>query len=146
MNFTLHLTDKADPETRSAIVQPLREYNTARAGNNNLKPLVIEIRNNENIIIGGYWGGTDFGWLCTSLLIVPEELRGAGIGTRIMQTAENEALIRGCHGAWLDTFEFQAKAFYEKIGYSCFGILPEYPKGFSRFFMQKLLIPIQEPV
>jgi GNAT superfamily N-acetyltransferase len=139
MNFSLHLSDQANPEVRDAIVQPLREYNISQAGSNNAKPLVIEIRDSENKIIGGYWGGTDFGWLSTSLLIVPAQLRGAGLGTQIMRTAEQEAITRGCHGAWLDTFEFQAKAFYEKIGYSCFGTLPQYPKGFSRFFMQKSL-------
>ena len=42
-------------------------------------------------------------------------------------------------GAWLDTFEFQARGFYEGIGYECFGELPNYPKGFSRFFMKKTL-------
>lgn len=56
-----------------------------------------------------------------------------------MAMAEAEAIVRGCHGAWLDTFEFQARPFYEHLGYNCFGTLPEYPKGFSRFFMQKML-------
>ena len=54
-----------------------------------------------------------------------------------MQLAESESITRGCHSAWLDTFEFQARAFYERIGYVCFGELPDYPVGFSRFFMKK---------
>jgi len=39
---------------------------------------------------------------------------------------------------WLDTFEFQARGFYERLGYTCFGELKNYPTG-SRFFMSKRL-------
>ena len=71
--------------------------------------------------------------------MVPADARGQGLGTQIMQRAEAEALARGCVGAWLDTFEFQARGFYEKLGYACFGQIDGYPPGFSRFFMKKTL-------
>jgi len=58
-----------------------------------------------------------------------------------MAEAEEEALRRDCRSAWLDTFEFQARGFYERLGYSCFATLPEYPQGYSRYFLQKQLIP-----
>ena len=56
-----------------------------------------------------------------------------------MQLAEREAVQRGCHGAWLDTFEFQARGFYERLGYTCFGELPNYPAG---CFLGKPLVAI----
>jgi hypothetical protein len=56
-----------------------------------------------------------------------------------MSRAESEAVARGCHGAWLDTFEFQARPFYERLGYVCFGELEDYPVGSARYFMRKLL-------
>ena len=87
---------------------------------------------------------TAYGWLFTQLLVVPEQTRGQGLGRRLMSLAEAEAVKRGCHAAWLDTFEFQAKAFYEKIGYSCFATLPDFPKGSSRYFMRKDLRPVSE--
>ena len=49
-----------------------------------------------------------------------------------------EALSQGCHSVWLDTFEFQARGFYERLGYTCFGELKNYPAG-SRLFMSKRL-------
>jgi GNAT superfamily N-acetyltransferase len=100
------------------------------------------MRSNANNIIGGLWGTTGYGWLFTQLLVVPASMRGQGIGTKIMQCAEREATSRGCHSAWLDTFEFQAREFYERIGYECFSELPNYPIGFSRFFMKKVLPPL----
>ena len=41
--------------------------------------------------------------------------------------------------AWLDTFEFQARGFYERLGYTCFGRLEDYPPGFARYFMKKTM-------
>ena len=73
------------------------------------------------------------------LLAVPESMRGQGIGTELMRRAEREAVVRGCRNAWLDTFEFQARPFYEKLGYTCFGELADYPPGFSRYFLRKAL-------
>ena len=141
MNYTIDLSDVANEQVRNEIVAPLIAYNISKAGPNDGRPLVITLRDSHNKIIGGLWGNTGFQWLFTQLLLVPESLRGRGLGADLMRRAEAEAVDRGCHGAWLDTFEFQARGFYERIGYECFGQLPDYPPGFSRFFMKKSLLP-----
>jgi len=43
--------------------------------------------------------------------------RGRGVGRELMDRAEIRAREGGCHSAWLDTFSFQARGFYEKLGY-----------------------------
>src|SRR6476659_7948199 len=137
MAFTLHLCDVADEEVRKAIAAPLVRFNESHAGPSGSRPLVIEVRDADGAIVGGLWGTTAYGWLFTQLLVVPEQSRGQGLGQQLMSMAEAEALKRGCHAAWLDTFEFQARAFYEQIGYSCFATLPDFPKGSARYFMRK---------
>jgi GNAT superfamily N-acetyltransferase len=141
MDYTIELSDQANEQVRNEIVAPLIAYNISKAGPNDGRPLVITILDSHNKIIGGLWGNTGFQWLFTQLLLVPESLRGRGLGADLMRRAEAEAVDRGCHGAWLDTFEFQARGFYERIGYECFGQLPDYPPGFARFFMKKSLLP-----
>jgi ribosomal protein S18 acetylase RimI-like enzyme len=54
-----------------------------------------------------------------------------------MQRAEDEARRRGCRGAWLDTYSFQARGFYERIGYEVFGVIDDFPPGHSRLFLRK---------
>ena len=139
MDYTLTLTDAGDEDARKAILAALVEYNVSKAGPSQGAPIAVLLRDNADAIIGGLWGSTGYGWLFTQFLVVPAGMRGRGIGTEIMQRAEREAVARGCHGAWLDTFEFQARQFYERIGYTCFSELPDYPVGFSRFFMKKNL-------
>jgi GNAT superfamily N-acetyltransferase len=139
MNVKLELSDVADEEVRRLIVAPLIEYNTNQAGPGNGRPVVITVKDNTGHVVGGLWGYTGYEWLFTQLLVVPASHRKAGTGSRLMRMAEAEAMSRGCIGAWLDTFEFQARGFYERLGYECFAELPNYPTGFSRYFMKKSL-------
>ena len=138
--FHTRLSDIADEAVRRAIAAPLVQFNESRAGPSGSRPLIVELHGEDDAIIGGLWGATAYGWLFVQLLAVPEALRGRGAGRRLMLEAEQEAVNRGCHAAWLDTFEFQSRGFYERLGYSCFATLPEYPKGFSRYFMRKELV------
>ena len=139
MTFNLLLTDDPTDEMRRAVLAPLAEHNTRAAGPSGNRPIAVLIEDRAGAVIGGLWGHTGYEWLFTQLLVVPERLRGQRIGTRILQMAEDEAVRRGCRAAWLDTFDFQARGFYERLGYACFGELNDYPSGHSRFFMQKRL-------
>jgi len=144
MAYTLTLSDVADDNIRQAILAPLVAYNDSQTVSSQGRPLVIQVKDSSDQIIGGLWGYTGYGWLFTQLLVVPASLRGQGIGTQLVQLAEREAITRACHSAWLDTFEFQARGFYERMGYTCFGELPNYPTGFSRFFMKKALAELAQ--
>jgi ribosomal protein S18 acetylase RimI-like enzyme len=59
----------------------------------------------------------------------------------MLHQAEREAIARSCRGAWLDTYSFQARGFYERLGYTVFGILNDYPPGQYRVFLHKELVP-----
>ena len=139
MNYALSLTDVEDADNRKAIGGVLGEYNAGQAGPSQYRHLAVLLRDSSGAVIGGLWGSTSYDWLIVHLLAVPAPLRGRGIGARIMELAEAEARQRNCHGVWLDTIEFQARGFYERIGYVCFGELPNNPAGFSKFFMKKQL-------
>lgn len=139
MTTKIRLSHVADIEARDAIIGGLVAYNTERTGIDDHRPLILSITDAEDRLTGGLWGRTSYGWLFVELLFVPESLRGKGIGAELMLRAETEAAARGCRGAWLDTFSFQARGFYERLGYSSFGQLDDYPPGFSRYFMKKAL-------
>ena len=104
-------------------------------------PFGILARDTEGAILGGLVGGTSYGWLLIKILWVAEDLRGQGLGARIVRSAEEEALSRGCHGAWLDSSSQRARNFYVKLGYETFGMLEnmegEKPQGHARFFLSK---------
>ena len=73
------------------------------------------------------------------IIWVDEQYRGQGLGSMLLGEVEHEAMEKGCHLVHLDTFDFQAKGFYEKNGYSVFGILEDCPKGHIRYYLKKSL-------
>ena len=54
-----------------------------------------------------------------------------------MASAEAEARGRGCRGAYVDTFSFQAAPFYQRIGFTLFGRLDDCPPGHDRLYFRK---------
>jgi GNAT superfamily N-acetyltransferase len=135
------LTDAPDDAALKTISQLITRFNEIGSGRpNDFRPLAIFVSTPETgETLGGLWGWTSFFFLHIDLLYLPESLRGTGLGRRLMNQAEEEAVQRGCHGVWLDTFSFQARGFYERLGYVVFGSIENYPPGQSRFFLKKTL-------
>ncbi|MXQ13031.1 GNAT family N-acetyltransferase [Microvirga makkahensis] len=107
-----------------------------------IQDLAVVIRDADTReILGGLWGRTGWEWLSIEYIFVPESLRGQGLATRLIGMAEEEAFGRGCHSVWLDTLNPKALALYERLGYERFGELKDFPRGGSRFFLQKKLKP-----
>jgi GNAT superfamily N-acetyltransferase len=130
------------PEDCAAIVKALVDYNDKHKGTIEDKPdFAILVRHPDTKdVLGGLYGVDGYGWAFIKYLVVPEQYRGTGLGSRLIQQAETIAKSRGYIGIWLDTFEFQAKPFYEKLGYTVFGELEGGPNAVPRFFLKKRFI------
>jgi GNAT superfamily N-acetyltransferase len=146
MTPKITLTDTPDDSIIKALGKKLMDFNTVRSGRPlDYRSLTICLTHPDTgELLGGLWGGTSYSHLHIELLYLPDELRGAGLGRQLMTQAEQEAIQRGCRGVWLDTFSFQARGFYERLGYTVFGTFEDYPPGHSRFFLRKNFEP-KEP-
>jgi GNAT superfamily N-acetyltransferase len=102
--------------------------------------LAIPLHDDAGVVAGGFWGCTLFQWLHVQLLFIPAALRGKGVGSTLMTTAETEARKRGCIGAHVTSFSFQAAPFYEKLGYTRFGQLENYPPGHELIYLRKCFV------
>ena len=122
---------------RAAILDGLRAFNRRHAEAPGFEPLVLSARDEGGEIVGGLVGVCGWHWLHVDLLWVDEAHRGAGVGRRLLREAEAEARRRGVRHVDLDTFDFQARPFYEREGYVVFGALEDYPPGHTRYFMKK---------
>lgn len=137
--MTLGITIAQNPSEsdREAVLAPLRAYNIDRAGDPRIRPVAILLTDENGDRVGGLWGRCAYDWLFVELLAVPTEHRGGNYGTALMRQAEDIAKANGCIGIWLDTYEFQARGFYERLGFEMFGALDDHPIGQKRFFLQK---------
>jgi ribosomal protein S18 acetylase RimI-like enzyme len=140
-NRNLIIQAREDPSPRDLrlLVDHLVAFNRERAEPSEHRPLAVFLHDGSELV-GGVAGYTHWKWLFVSHLWVAESVRRSGWGRRLMQEIEAAAARRGCRAAHLDTFSFQAREFYEKLGYRRFGTLPDYPPGESRYFLWKELI------
>ncbi|CUX33524.1 putative acetyltransferase [Clostridium sp. C105KSO15] len=137
MNF--EITDKIKEQDEKIIYQGLLEYNLARIEDKNPKDLGIYLQDETGEKVGGLIGNTHGNWLFVKYLWVREDQRGQNIGSALLKQAEVTAMERGCRYAFLDTFSFQAPAFYEKHGYKNVFTLEEYPVTGKRYYLTKNL-------
>lgn len=97
----------------------------------------------DDALEGGLTATTSYGWLLIKTLWVVPDRRRSGLGRRLVAKAEDEGRALGCHSAWLDTSNPEAKAFYLALGYSEFACLenpPDAPpEGHRRWFLRKTL-------
>ena len=138
-DFKLNYENNPDQADLKFLDDKIFEYNFSKIGKYSYENLVIFIHDNNTTIVAGLYGHTGLGWLYIHLLWVKEEHRSKGLGTRLIEAAELEAINRGYHGVYLYTYSFQKPAFYEKLGYQVFGQLSNFPDGYSKFFMKKAL-------
>ncbi|MSS10011.1 GNAT family N-acetyltransferase [Clostridium sp. WB02_MRS01] len=137
MNF--EITDKIKEQDEKIIYQGLLEYNLARIEHKNPRDLGIYLQDETGEKVGGLIGNTHGNWLFVKYLWVREDQRGQKIGSALLKQAEETAKERGCRYAFLDTFSFQAPAFYEKHGYMSVFTLEEYPVTGKRYYFTKTL-------
>lgn len=127
------------PEDEQIIGRGLRQYNEEHVSGAGDTTFAVFLRDTEGTVRGGLLAKAGRGWLHITTLWVDPSVRGQGYGTQLMAAAEAEAVRHGCHSAYLDTFSFQARPFYERCGYEVFGTLEDFPAGHQRFFMRKSL-------
>lgn len=134
----MRIEEFQDAQLQEVIRERLNEFNFKLVPQDLHEPLNLLVREDDEIS-AGLLGGTYWGWLYVSILWVREDLRYQGLGSRLLQKAEQLAIQRGCKHAHLETHDFQALAFYQKHGYSLFGQLEDLPPGHIKYYLQKKL-------
>ena len=136
MLMQVEVTATPSVSDREAVLTGLLSFIRSETGSV-ATPLAVLVRDEGGIAVGGLIGRTTAAWLYVELFWLPEALRGTGLGTRVMMAAEAEAVRRGCIGTHLDTYDYQAPSFYQKLGYKVFGSIEDHPPGHTRLWMQK---------
>ncbi len=89
--------------------------------------------------VGGIVGYRLYDWLYVEFVGVTESSRGAGVGGMLLERAEELARELGLEGVALDTFRYQAPAYYEARGYVERMVIPGKTRDRDRIYFQKRL-------
>ncbi len=115
----------------------IRAYNRSKREEAESEPLNLYLEDEKGNLMAGLVAETFGNWLEIEYLFVKEELRGQGIGSKLLQRAESEAKKRNCRFAFVNTYQFQAPDFYLSHGYKEVFILQDYPYTGKRYYYQK---------
>jgi len=116
------------PESIRFLEERLYDFNVRATGaEGNLIGVFLRTTDGDQVggVYGWIWGGTCY----VRYLFVAESMRGQGEGTRLMRAVENEARARNCRQILLETHDFQAPVFYQKLGFDVVGRVDDYPQG-----------------
>ena len=144
MQYNLEISDPADDPTVGLIRDNLVSYNLMRMGRHPASGrFAIAARGPTGALVGGLVAGIDWDWLYIELLWVDAAQRGLGVGTALMNGAEEQAVKAGITRAHTTTASFQARPFYERRGYTVFGTLEGKPQNHTLFFLKHEALPSQ---
>jgi len=139
-DLDITVTDEFDPADVAVIVDGLGAYDFSRIGYRDFRRLAVLVRNPQTgKVVGGLYGRSEFGLVYVDWLFLPEDLRGAGIGSRVLAMAEEEGRRRGCTRIALTTLSVEAPGFYKKQGYDVAATIDCDPPGLTRHYMMKML-------
>ena len=129
--------ENTESQKAQEIGNLIRSYNRSKREAAESEPLNLYIEDEQGELMAGLVAETFGNWLEIEYLFVKESLRGQGIGSQLLQQAESEAKKRNCRFAFVNTYQFQAPAFYQKYGYKEVFTLKDYPYTGQRHYYQK---------
>jgi len=137
--FTIALA--SEEEVRDvALWRRMREFNYRIVGKYPEGQNVwLNAKDRQGNFLGGFRGEIFFQWLFVNILFVEESHRRKGIGARLLAGGEAHARKLGAIRCRLETFDWQAPAFYPKHGYREVTKIPDYYQGHSISLMVKAL-------
>ncbi len=133
------------PEDKALIYNSLAEFNASQVGDAKFQEFGVFASDQSDSILGGLFGFIHWNGCFISTLWVAESVRKKGIGRMLLAKAEERAVQNGCDHIHLDTFDFQARGFYEKNGFHVFGTIENYPIGHKRYYLIKKLLQLSGP-
>jgi len=127
------------PEDIRFLEERLYEFNIQATGISDANLLGLFVRDPDGSLMGGAFGWTWGGTCYIRYLFVPANMRKQGQGTMLMRGVEKEAKSRGCSQIVLETHDFQAPGFYQKLGFEVVGGVADYPRGYQYLTLVKHL-------
>ncbi|MCY9510648.1 GNAT family N-acetyltransferase [Paenibacillus larvae] len=142
VSMYIQMLEENKEQTKETILRHLRDFNKRHVPSQifqQFREVVLAANDDTGLLVGGLLGRICFDWLEIDILALDEQVRGQGIGSRLLQAAEEEAMKNQCKFMKLDTFSFQAPDFYIKHGFEVFGQIEDVAGGYTHYYLIKKL-------
>lgn len=138
-DYYLERQEEPIPEDEQVLFEGISDDAAKKKGMERIKSFRIYIKNSNQSVLGGASGVTYYGCLYVDMLWVETSIRNRGFGKKIMEEAEKIARERKCTFATLNTMDWEALPFYQKLGYHIEFVREGYEKASKMYMLRKEL-------
>lgn len=110
-----------DDTYQKNLLENLKVYDTLKTNTNNNKKISYGYFEDDKLIAGIKASIEGYKVMYIETLFVDENYRKHGLGKMLMKIIEEHAKFEGVLVIRLDTFSWQAKDYYESLGYELIG-------------------------
>lgn len=139
----MNITETWIAKENSMVRPKLLQYNLAQAAgklSDEAETVELTLHDDSGEVTAGLTASIYWRQMHVDFLWVDETLRGQSIGTKLLEQAEQLARSRSLRYIQLETFSFQAPGFYQKLGFTIFGVLEDSPyDGAKQYYLKKEL-------
>jgi ribosomal protein S18 acetylase RimI-like enzyme len=123
----------------NVISDGLAEEDILRKGMEPARPFGIFIKKPNEMAIGGINGFFSYGCLYLEMLWVKPEWRRQGLGKKLVIESEKIGREKKCTFATLNTMDWEALSFYQKLGYEIEFVREGFEKESKMYMLRKQL-------
>lgn len=137
------ITKELNNTNKSVINNQLYKYNLKHFPadlRGRYQEISLFLKDENGTVCGGILGEVCWNWLEIHTLMINEDIRKLGYGTKLLLEIEKIANEKNCDFIKVDTLSFQALEFYEKHGYIVFGSIDNVGREFKHYYLKKDLI------
>jgi ribosomal protein S18 acetylase RimI-like enzyme len=133
----IDFTNNPSPQAIEALLKGLQQHAKQTIGKTSFEPFGFLTHDDQGVLTAGCTGVFMYGVSNIRLLWVNETERGKGLGKSLMEKAELFSKENNCRYITVETFNWQAKGFYEKMGYKAELSFNGYDNDSTFYFFRK---------
>ena len=126
-------------EDEQVLFEGINDEAVLKKKMNRINSFGIFIKDIQGFVLGGLNGVTYYGCLYIDMLWLKDELRYQGFGKKLMIEAEKIGLEHQCLFATVNTMDWEALEFYQKIDYEIEFVREGYVKESKMYMLRKKL-------
>ncbi|MEO4052484.1 GNAT family N-acetyltransferase [Solibacillus sp. CAU 1738] len=138
--MSLYITKESNKLDKQKIEDALYKFNLKHFPvdlGGRYEEINLFLKDDNDDVRGGILAEVCWNWLEIQVLIIDEEIRKSGYGTKLLVEIEKIALEKECDFIKVDTLSFQALGFYEKNGYKVFGSIDNVGRDYEHYYLKK---------
>jgi len=117
-NYEICFEERTNQEITAILSDGLKIYNEEMIGAYNHTPFTIYIKSiDKRTVLAGCYGDVTRANCYVDCIWVHPDFRQKGLGRNLMEKLEIFAKQKNCQVITIETAEFQARSFYEQLGY-----------------------------